>query len=95
MCAKNSGSTDVRIRWERRAVKEVAALPKSDHRRIIEAVEGLREDPLRGAVMRADWKGFRRLRVGPYRVIYAYDGQDLLISVVRVGHRREVYRSRG
>lgn len=95
MCVKNSGSTEVRIRWERRAVKEVAVLPKSDHRRIIEAVEGLRDDPLQGAVMRADWKGFRRLRVGPYRVIYAYDGQDLLISVVRVGHRREVYRSRG
>lgn len=93
MSAENSGSTDVRIRWERRAVKEVAALPKADHRRIVEAVEDLRQDPHQGAVMRADWKGFRRLRVGPYRVIYAYNGRDLLVSIVRVGHRREVYRS--
>ncbi len=45
--------------------------------------------------MRADWKGFRRLRVGPYRVIYAYDGQDLLVFVVRVRHLGEVNRSRG
>ncbi len=92
MCAKNSGSTDVRIRWERRAVKEVAALEKGERERIVAAVERLRDDPHKGSIMSAEWKGFRRLRVGPYRIIYAYQGSDLLISVVRVGHRREVYR---
>jgi len=92
MCAKSSGSTDIRIRWERRAVKEVAALQMADRERIVAAVEGLREDPNKGSVLSASWKGFRRLRVGPYRIIYAYQGRDLLISVVRVGHRRKVYR---
>jgi mRNA interferase RelE/StbE len=92
MCAKNSGSTEIRIRWERRAVKEVAALQKADREHIVSAVEGLRADPNKGSIMSAAWKGFRRLRVGPYRIIYAYQGRDLLISVVRVGHRREVYR---
>jgi mRNA interferase RelE/StbE len=92
MCAKNSGSTEIRIRWERRAVKEVAALQKADRERIVSAVEGLRADPNKGSIMSAAWKGFCRLRVGPYRIIYAYQGRDLLISVVRVGHRREVYR---
>lgn len=92
MCAKNSNSTEIRIRWERRAVKEAAALEKPDRERIVAAVESLRTDPRRGSVMSAEWKGFRRLRVGPYRVIYAFEGRDLLISVVRVGHRREVYR---
>ena len=42
--------------------------------------------------MSSEWKGFRRLRVGVFRVIYAFDGMELLVSVVRVGHRREVYR---
>ena len=92
MSAKSSGSTEIRIRWERRAVKEVAALQMADRERIVAAVEGLREDPNKGSVLSASWKGFRRLRVGPYRIIYAYQGRDLLISVVRVGHRREVYR---
>ena len=91
MCAKSSGSTDIRIRWERRAVKEVAALQKRDRERIVDAVEGLRDDPHKGSIMSAEWKGFRRLRVGPYRIIYAYQGRDLLISVVRIGHSREVY----
>ena len=92
MCAKSSGSTEIRIRWERRAVKEVAALQKGERERVVTAVEGLREDPQKGSIMSAEWKGFHRLRVGPFRIIYAYQGRDLLISVVRVGHRREMYR---
>jgi len=88
----SSGSPDLRIRWERRAVKEVAQLPKADRKRVVTAVEYLRDHPTQGSILSADWKGFRRLRVGAYRVIYAFDGLELLISVVKVGHRREVYR---
>lgn len=76
-----------RIRWERRAVKELAALPRDDQRRIVEAVEGLLDEPLAGEPLAAQWKGLRRLRVGRYRVLYGFDGQQLLISVVKVGHR--------
>jgi addiction module RelE/StbE family toxin len=56
------------------------------------AVESLREDPLRGSILYAEWRGFRSLRVGPYRVVYAFDGTELLISVIRARHRREVHR---
>ena len=92
MCAENSDSTEIRIRWERRAVKEVAALQKSARKRIVDAVESLRDDPHKGSILSAEWKGFRRLRVGPFRIIYAYQGRDLLISVIRIGHRRQAYR---
>ena len=92
MSAKSSGSTEIQIRWERRAVKEVAALQKRERERVVAAVDGLRNDPDKGSIMSAAWKGFRRLRVGSYRIIYAYQGRDLLISVIRVGHRNEVYR---
>ena len=88
----SSASSRVRIRWERRALKEASALPVHDRRRVVEAVEGLRVDPLRGTPLHAEWKGFRRLRVGDHRVIYAFDGVELLVSVVRVAQRREVYR---
>jgi len=80
------------IRWERRAVKELEALPRTAQQRIVEAVESLRDDPFKGEQLAAEWKGLRRLRVGRYRVIYAYDGRQFLILVVRVGHRKEVYR---
>lgn len=92
MCGENSDSTDIRIRWERRAVKEAASLQMPDRVRVFAAVEDLRNNPLKGKIMSSEWKGFRRLRVGVFRVIYAFDGMELLVSVVRVGHRREVYR---
>ncbi len=82
----------MRIQWERRAVKELADLPWRDQRKIVEAVEGLLEDPLGGEPLAAQWKGLRRLRVGRYRVMYGFDGNELLIAVVRVGHRKDVYR---
>ncbi len=84
--------TRIEIRWERRALKELQALPASGQRRVFAAVDKLRSDPMAGAPLSAEWRGLRRLRVGVYRVIYAFDGKELTIAVVRVGHRREVYR---
>jgi len=82
----------MRILWERRAVKELAGLPRKDQERVFEAVEGLLADPLVGEPLAAQWKGLRRLSVGRYRVLYGFDGKELLIAVVRVGHRKDVYR---
>lgn len=92
MSDMNSTSTDIRIRWDRKAIKELKNIPKKEQTRIFNLVEDLRTDPLKGKILSTNWKGFRRLRLGTYRVIYAFDGTELLISVVRVGHRREVYR---
>lgn len=85
-------SGPIEIRWERRALKELRALPEKDRARIFKAVDGLSTDPLAGRPLAAEWKGLRRLRVASYRVIYAFDGAALRIAVVRVGHRRDVYR---
>ena len=84
------GVSSISIRWERRAVKELSALPKKDRQKVFSSVGSLREDPLQGKVLSGRWKGFRRLRIGACRVVYAFDGQELLISVVRVAHRRDV-----
>ncbi|MFQ5743885.1 MAG: type II toxin-antitoxin system RelE/ParE family toxin [Acidobacteriota bacterium] len=86
----SSGS--IEIRWEKRALKELRSLPKKDRERVFVAVDGLRSDPMAGRPLAAEWKGLRRLRVGSYRVIYAFDGSALKIAVVRLGHRRYVYR---
>ena len=84
--------SSISIRWDRRAVREAGALPSDDRRRIYRAVAKLAEKPLAGLPLSGRWKGLRRLRVGTYRVIYAFDGRELLVSVIRVGHRRAVYR---
>lgn len=83
---------ELTILWERRAVKELRTFPRKAQERIIDAVEGLKRDPLAGGMLSGEWRGLRRLRVGNYRVIYGFDGERILVTVVRVGHRREVYR---
>jgi mRNA interferase RelE/StbE len=84
--------SSISIRWEGRAVKELRRLPGEIRALVLDAVESLRQDPLRGAQLSGQWKGLRRLRIGYVRVIYGFDGKELLISVLRVGHRREVHR---
>ena len=85
--------SSISIRWERRAVKELHRLPRDLQALVLTAAESLRRDPLHGQQLSGQWKGLRRLRVDSVRVIYGFDGAELLISVLRVGHRREVYRS--
>ena len=85
-------SASIEISWERRAVKELKAINTEVQRRIVTAVEQLIDQPMKGTMLSAQWKGLRRLRVGKFRVIYAFDGSRLLISVIRIGHRREGYR---
>jgi mRNA interferase RelE/StbE len=80
------------IRWEARALKEAQGLPHDVRLMVLKAVESLREDPLKGDLLSAAWKGIRRLRVGAYRILYAFDGRELLVLILRVCHRREVYR---
>lgn len=85
-------SASIEIRWEKRALKELRSLPEKHRARIFEAVDGLRADPLAGRPLSAEWRGLRRLRVASYRVIYAFDGTTLRVAVVRIGHRKDVYR---
>ncbi len=82
----------ISIRWERRAVKELGSLEKAQQQKVFGAAGALAKDPLKGVALSGDLKGLGRIRVGFYRVIYAFDGVELLVSVVRVGHRKDVYR---
>jgi mRNA interferase RelE/StbE len=68
------------------------ALPRSERGAIIRAVDGLGETPLAGALLSGEWQGLRRLRVGSYRVIYTFDGTTVTVAILRIGHRRDVYR---
>ena len=75
------------------AQRELAALPKDVQRRIANRIDSLREDPRPPGVKQLQGvERLYRLRVGDYRVIYSIEGRRLVIVVVKVGHRREVYR---
>jgi len=61
--------------------------------RIKEAVEGLAVDPRpQGYIQLAGGAGECRIRVGQYRIVYDIEDHELVVLVLRIGHRREVYR---
>lgn len=82
-----------KIQWDSRALKELRKLPQETAVRILKTVSGLTDDPLLGLPLKGAFQGFRKLRVGEFRVIYSFLKDVAIIQILRVAHRREVYRS--
>ena len=80
-----------RLVFTRRAARDLEALEADARRRIGEALERYREDPLRYARRMAHPSlGGYRFRVGDYRIIFDVEGTEIV--VLRVGHRSYIYR---
>jgi mRNA interferase RelE/StbE len=75
------------------ATRDLKRITGATRRRIVSAIEALATNPLhRGAVKIAGKDNAFRVRVGVYRILYEIHDQRLVVLVVRVGHRRVVYR---
>ena len=74
------------------AVKELEALPVKARRRIIARVEGLASEPRPHGCEKLSGLEQYRFRQGDYRVVYGIDDAARIVLVVKVGHRRDVYR---
>lgn len=77
---------------KRSAAKELAALPTSYRRRIATRIHSLANDPRPPGVEKLSGAERYRLRQGDYRVLYEIDDREKTVTVVRIGHRRDVYR---
>ena len=73
--------------------KDLASIPKNDLQRIIEQIGSLAENPRPIGCEKLSGQEKYRLRQGNYRIIYSIQDTQLTVWVVKVGHRREVYRS--
>jgi len=87
-----SRESSVSIEFDRRALRDLAKLPRRSQEQIVEAIERLKEKPLSGRQLSGPFHNLRRIRVGDYRVIYHFKEDKLLILVLRIGHRKNVYR---
>lgn len=80
------------VLFKKTVQKDLAVLPKKDRQRVMEAIEHeLAQDPFRGKSLAGEFKGLYRWRVGRFRVIYEIQKSALVILVLRVGHRKDVY----
>ncbi|HET7924431.1 MAG TPA: type II toxin-antitoxin system RelE/ParE family toxin [Rhodanobacteraceae bacterium] len=72
--------------------KDLRGLPKTDVRRILRRAESLREEPRPPGAIKLMGQERYRIRQGDYRIIYAVDDDLIIVTVVKVGHRSDVYR---
>ena len=81
-----------RIEISRRAAKAVVSLDKPLRRKILAAIDALSGNPRPVGCKKLAGQQAWRIRVGEYRIIYEIHDQVLLVIVVDIGHRREIYR---
>lgn len=78
---------------KRSAEKELKKLPAVDLRRVVDRIHDLAQQPRPSGCEKLSGEAERyRVRQGDYRIVYGIDDAARLIEVVKIGHRREVYR---
>ena len=74
------------------AAKALKKIAIKDRERLIVAIDALSTNPAAGGVLKGEFAGLRRLRVGDYRIVYEVNDDELVVLVIRIGHRQGVYR---
>ena len=76
----------------RSAAKELERVPTKDRQRIVAKIAALAENPCPSGAEKLSGEDKYRIRQGDYRILYEIVDAELIVTVVRVGNRREVYR---
>ena len=80
------------LKIKQSAFNEIQRLDKPDKKRLVEAIDKLTDNPHIGKLLKGELLGLRRIRVGSYRVIYEINEGEVVILVLRVVHRKDIYR---
>ncbi len=77
---------------KRSAAWELESLPAKDRRRVTSRIQGLARNPRPPGCEKLSSEEKYRVRQGNYRILYEIVDRDLIVTVVKVGNRRDVYR---
>ena len=83
---------EYRVYFRESVVKDFSVIPKKDLRKIIKRIEALAKDPRPPGHEKLTGQERYRLRQGWYRIVYSIQDKDLTVWVVKVGHRKDIYR---
>jgi mRNA interferase RelE/StbE len=82
-----------KITIKKSAAKELSDIPKKDLPKIVNRIQTLAHNPRPHGSQKLSRKEEYRVRQGDYRIVYSVDDKVLAVDVVKIGHRREIYRS--
>lgn len=85
-----------RIRFTPEARRDLIRIPEKVRPAIFEAIdEGIAVNPQRiGRPLGLDLQGLHRASRGEYRIVYRVDEEEEIVTILRIAHRRDVYRPR-
>ena len=81
------------LRFKPSVAKDLRGIPKTEVRRLLKRIEALGNDPRPAGCEQLTGRELCRIRQGVYRIDYSVDDAAVVIEVIKVGHRREVYRA--
>lgn len=83
---------EYKVFFKRSVEKDLARIPPTDLKRILRRIKALEEDPRPPNCEKLTDQERYRLRQGRYRILYSVQDDDRTVWIVKVGHRRDVYR---
>ena len=81
-----------KITIKKSAAKELQDIPGKDLQKIVKHIQSLALNPRPIGLQKLSARQQYRIRQGDYRIVYSIDDKELLVDIVKIGHRREIYR---
>ena len=70
---------------------DLRGLPKKDVARILDRIQSLKDDPRPTGCVKLSAQERYRIRQGNYRILYTVSDHEVMVEIVKIGHRREIY----
>ena len=80
------------LRFTSRAIKDMKKLPRLISKRILEMIQNFEENPFNENLKKLAGQPYFRIRIGDYRVILDIKKKELIILIIKVTHRKHIYR---
>jgi mRNA interferase RelE/StbE len=82
-----------KVTFKNSVLKDLKLVPKSDIQEILKKIDSIAENPYMIGAIKLSGNDFYRVRQGMYRIVYEIRDNELIVNVIRIGHRSSVYKN--